>query len=272
MDTDVAETRSAPFKERIITEGDPRLAWPNGDGSTPSVSVVIPALNEERSLPHVLADVPDEYECVVVDGNSSDDTAAVARRVRPDAHVLHQTGRGKSNALLEGFRRCTGDIIVMLDADGSTDPKEIPRFVEALQQGADFAKGSRFLDGGGSVDITPLRRLGVWGLSQIVNVLFRARYTDLCYGYNAFWARCLPVLELECEGFEIEALMNVRVLKLGLEVAEVPSFESARIHGDSNFNTFRDGSLIARLILRERFGAWRSSRRPAAARSASTRT
>ena len=80
----------------------------------------------------------------------------------------------------------------MLDADGSTDPAEIPRFVAALLAGADFAKGSRFIAGGGSTDITTMRRIGNWGLAKVVNSLWGGQYSDLCYGYNAFWRRCLP--------------------------------------------------------------------------------
>ena len=80
-----------------------------------------------------------------MDGHSKDDTVAVARGLRPDVRVVIQTHRGKGNALACGFAMCTGDIIVMLDADGSTDPREIPAFVSALIDGADFAKGSRYM-------------------------------------------------------------------------------------------------------------------------------
>jgi hypothetical protein len=145
----------------------------------------------------------------------------------------------------------TGDIIVTLDADGSADPAEIPRFVDHLLAGADFAKGSRFVDGGGSADITLLRRLGNWGLSRTANVFHGARYTDLCYGYNAFWTHCLPCISLDMPGFEVETLMNLRVGSAGLKVAEVPSFEAQRIHGQSNLNTFRDGGRVLRTIVRE---------------------
>ena len=84
----------------------------------------------------------------------------------------------------------------MFDADGSADPAEIPRFVEALVEGADFAKGSRFRPGGGSADITAVRRLGNRFLHTWMNVSFRTRFTDLCYGYNAFWADLIPLLDL----------------------------------------------------------------------------
>jgi hypothetical protein len=84
----------------------------------------------------------------------------------------------------------------MFDADGSADPDEIPRFIEALVEGADFAKGSRFRPGGGSADITAVRRLGNRFLHTWMNVSFGTRFTDLCYGYNAFWADLIPLLEL----------------------------------------------------------------------------
>jgi glycosyltransferase involved in cell wall biosynthesis len=243
--------------------------------AAPRVSVVIPTLNEARNLPYVFALLPkDIFEVVVVDGNSTDDTIAVARRLRPDVRIVRQTRRGKGNALACGFAACRGDIIVMLDADGSTDPREIPAFVAALLVGADYAKGSRFVAGGGSTDITGIRRTGNHALNLIANLLNRTRFTDLCYGYNAFWRHCLPTLDLTAgpasaagtghpamrwgDGFEIETIINVRVARAGLKVAEVPSFERDRIHGESNLNAVRDGLRVLRTIARERF------RRPAA--------
>jgi glycosyltransferase involved in cell wall biosynthesis len=214
--------------------------------------VVIPALNEAENLKVVLPRIADEYEVVLVDGGSVDGTVETARSLRPDVIVVQQDGTGKGNALTCGFRAATGAIIVMLDADGSARPEEIPRFVEALVDGADFAKGSRFLQGGGSADITPVRRVGNWLLGQTVNVLFRTRYTDLCYGYNAVWALWLEHLRIDCNGFEVETLMNIRAAKAGCRIVEVPSYEDARLHGESNLNTFRDGWRVLRTVLTER--------------------
>jgi len=163
-----------------------------------------------------------------------------------------QDGRGKGNALACGFAAASGHIIVMLDADGSTDPAEIPLFVEALLAGHDFAKGSRFAPGGDSADITGIRRLGNRGLSLMVNILFRTRYSDLCYGYNAFWRHCLPHIHVTCSGFEVETLINVRVARARLRVAEIPSIEHERLFGDSNLNAVRDGLRILRTIVSER--------------------
>ncbi|HUB36544.1 MAG TPA: glycosyltransferase family 2 protein [Solirubrobacteraceae bacterium] len=220
-----------------------------GAVESPRVSVVIPTLNEARNLPHVFERLPkDLHEVIVVDGHSTDGTPELARELRRDVRIVEQTGRGKGDALSAGFRACTGEIIVMLDADGSTDPAEIPRFVAALREGADFVKGSRFAQGGGSSDITAARRLGNRALNAVVNMIYGTSYTDLCYGYNAFWARCLPYMRVDCNGFEVETLINVRIAKAGLVIHEVPSFESERLHGASNLKVVRDGLRVLRVI------------------------
>ncbi|HEY1674182.1 MAG TPA: glycosyltransferase family 2 protein, partial [Streptosporangiaceae bacterium] len=140
-----------------------------------------------------------------------------------------------------------------MDADGSTDGAEIIQFVGALVCGADYAKGSRFSGSGGSSDITAGRRYGNWLLGSMVNRMFRTQFTDLCYGYNAFWARHLDALDLDCPGFEIETMMNIRAAKAGLRIHEVPSFERPRLNGESNLSVVHDGWRILKLILRERF-------------------
>jgi glycosyltransferase involved in cell wall biosynthesis len=237
--------------------------------SPPRVSVVIPALNEARNLPHVFARLPrDLHEVIVVDGHSVDDTVAVARRLRPDVRIITQSRMGKGNALACGFAAATGDIIAMVDADGSTDPAELPRFVSALAGGADFAKGTRHAPGGGSADLTRVRSAGNWLFATLVNLRYGTRYTDLCYGYNAFWRRIVPVLGLDAtspmpssgdgrlwgDGFEVETLIHLRVAAAGLRVAEVPSYEHPRIHGASNLSAIRDGLRVLGTILRE---GWR---------------
>jgi glycosyltransferase involved in cell wall biosynthesis len=240
---------SAPAKPRFSRDRrDPRVAR-----RTPTVSAIIPTLNEAENLPHVFAKLPDDlHEVIVVDGHSVDGTLEVARTLLPDVVVVEQTGRGKGDALRAGFAAATGEIIVMLDADGSTDASEIPRFVSALLNGADFVKGSRFAQGGHSSDITLSRRLGNRGLNVLVNTLYGTSYTDLCYGYNALWARCLPYIDVDCDGFEVETLMNVRAAKAGLVIHEVPSFERERVYGESNLNAVRDGLRVLRTIGVER--------------------
>ena len=191
-------------------------------------------------------------EVILVDGHSTDDTVAVAQQLLPTIRIVNQVGKGKGDALRAGFAASTGDIIVMMDADGSADPREITRFVKVLMAGNDFAKGSRFVQGGGSHDITLLRQMGNYGLSTLVNTLFMTRFTDLCYGYNAFWRYCLDQVEIDSNGFEVETLINIRMHVAGLKIAEVPSFEYQRIHGASNLNAFRDGWRVLKTIFKER--------------------
>jgi glycosyltransferase involved in cell wall biosynthesis len=218
----------------------------------PRVTVVIPTLNEERNLPGVLAGLPALVdELIVVDARSTDGTVAAVMRLWPGARVIEQPGTGKGDALALGFAAATGDIIVTLDGDGSTDPAEIPRFLLALISGADLVKGSRFLDGGGSDDLTLVRRLGARKLTVLVNLLFGTEYTDLCYGYNAFWRDCLGRIAI-ATGFEVEASMHISATRAGLVVAEVPSFERARVHGASHLRTIRDGLRVLKAILGHR--------------------
>lgn len=220
--------------------------------TTATVSVVMPARNEAENLPHVFASLPAWIdEVVLVDGHSTDGTIEVARRLWPGLKVVNQTGKGKGDALLTGFAASSGEIIVAMDADGSTHGAEIVHFVAALLAGADFAKGSRFAHAGGSSDITATRRCGNRLLSWLVNSLFQTRYTDLCYGYNAFWSRHLVSLALDCSGFEVETLMNIRAAEAGLRVQEIPSFERPRVYGSSNLHIVMDGARIARIIVRE---------------------
>ncbi|GIH97144.1 hypothetical protein Psi01_77740 [Planobispora siamensis] len=244
--------RSMPPIERF-TPLTPHMAI------SPTVSVVVPAMNEAENLPHVFATLPQWIdEIVLVDGNSVDDTVAVAKRLRPNVRVVTQTGKGKGDALAAGFAACTSDIIVMIDADGSTDGREIIQFVGALVTGADFVKGSRYATGGGSDDLTFTRTFGNKVLTGLVNKIYGTQYTDLCYGYNAFWARHLDVLNIDCAGFEVETLMNIRAAKAGLKIQEVPSHERCRIHGESNLHAVRDGIRVLKTIIRE----WRA--KPAA--------
>ncbi|MBI2865286.1 MAG: glycosyltransferase family 2 protein [Chloroflexi bacterium] len=216
------------------------------------VSVVIPALNEAENLKYVLPRIPTWVEEVIlVDGYSTDGTVKTARALRPDIRVVYQEGKGKGAALRSGFDAAAGDIIVMLDADGSTDPVEIPLFVGALLAGADFAKGSRFVQGAGTADMPRYRRLGNGGFVRLVRLLFGGRYSDLCYGYNAFWSTVLPYLDMDSEGFEVETVMNVRALRSGLKVVEVPSFEASRVHGTGRLRTIPDGWRVLKALWRE---------------------
>jgi glycosyltransferase involved in cell wall biosynthesis len=219
-----------------------------------SVSVVIPALNEADCLPHVLSRIPrDVHEVILVDGLSTDGTAEVARRLLPTIRLVKQDGHGKGAALRAGFEAATGDIIVHLDADGSTDPAEIPAFVGALLAGADYAKGTRFIQGASTTDMTPLRRLGNKGFVVLANALFNTRFSDITYGYNAVWRVHRHKLAPEIDGWAHEIIGNIRAVRNRLRVVEVASRETPRIAGEAKLSTFSAGWTILCAMFAERF-------------------
>ena len=117
-----------------------------GSGARPKVSLVIPTLNEAKNLPLILPYIPINWvdEVVLVDGRSTDDTVEVAKQLMPSIRVVMESKKGKGAALRAGYQAAAGDIIVVIDADGSNDPREIPRYILPLLEGADFIKGSRF--------------------------------------------------------------------------------------------------------------------------------
>ena len=227
-----------------------RQRWPRT-----TVSVVIPAMNEERNIGWVLQRLPAGIdEVILVDGNSVDETVAVSRAICPGIRVVTQQRPGKGAALRAGFDAARCDVIVALDADRSMDPAEIQRFLALLGEGYDLVKGSRFMGDGGTADMSHLRRSGNAGLRGLVNRLYGTRYTDLCYGFFAFRRDQLATLALHSDGFEIETEIMVRAAVCDLRIGEVASFEAPRGYGESNLRTWRDGSRVLRVLLHHRFG------------------
>lgn len=246
------------MSQTIPVSARPRIhaALQHFDGNTATVSVIIPALNEAENLPHILPKIPSwVHEVILVDGNSTDNTVEVARQILPSIRIVKQEKgtRGKGAALRAGVNGARGDIVVLLDADGSTDPSEIPVFVSTLLAGADYAKGSRFLQGAGTTDMPFYRQIGNGALVQLTNVLFKTRYTDITYGYNAFWRVDASLLALEINGWACEIVNNIRAARNGLRIVEVASFEHDRIAGEAKLQTWSAGWTILKAILRERF-------------------
>jgi glycosyltransferase involved in cell wall biosynthesis len=209
-------------------------------------------------------------EVIVVDGLSRDRTLEVAKACRPDVVVVHEMRPGKGAAVRAGFAEATGDIVVMMDADGSMDPAEIGAYVDAILGGADLAKGSRRMHGGGSADITPLRDLGNRALLAAANVMYRRRFTELCYGFMAVRRGRVRELGLRADGFEIETEIVVQAVRHGLAITEVPSFEAPRRAGASNLHAVRDGLRIVRTLVAVRLGL--SRRQPDADALSASRT
>lgn len=218
------------------------------------VSIIMPTLNEASNIKYVLPFIPQFVdEIIVIDGGSKDGTVEEVLKLRKDAKIIIDKTPGKGTALKKGFEEATGDLIIMMDADGSHNPKEIPLLIEPVLNGYDISKASRFLPGGGSDDFTAFRRFGNKMFVAIVNELYGSEYTDLCYGYRAFKREVVKKMDCRSEGFEIETEQSIRMTKAGLKIKEIPSFEARRKYGDSRLNAIKDGWRILSIIIREYF-------------------
>jgi len=207
----------------------------------PKVTVIICALNEEKNLPQVLPKIPVWVdEVILMDGHSTDRTVEVAKKLRPDIRVLYQPNNGKGEALKYGVAASKGDIIVTLDADGTYPPEEIPNFVQAILQGHDFAKGTRFKDTKPAC-MPPNRQFGNRILALTANLLFHTKYTDICSGYYAFLRADFMRMNLISQGFEMEQELFVKIAKMKLRVVEIPHSYTRRMYGVSKTHDFRQG-------------------------------
>ncbi|HXX91531.1 MAG TPA: glycosyltransferase family 2 protein [Acidimicrobiales bacterium] len=232
------------------------------------VAVVIPCLNEARSIVAVLEKMPVkelahdelELEVLVIDNGSTDDTAELARRA--GAQVVHEAAPGKGNALRTGFRNLPddADYVVMLDGDDTYDPREMPRLLEPLTSGfCSVVIGSRLQ--GKIIDdsMHQFHRLGNWVYTHLVRLSYRVNVTDVLTGYFAWTRPALDDLapELRSSGFAIEMEAITKLARLGYDIYSVPiSYHPRR--GESSLRPLLDGFRILRMYLRNL--RWRPSR------------
>jgi len=231
---------------------DSEFSWNRLINQRPTVAVIIPTLNEAQNLPLVLPYLPMNWidEVILVDGRSTDNTVEVAKQLLPSIRVILEKRKGKGIAMRTGYEASSSDILIVMDADGSNDPREIPKFVTALLEGADFVRGSRFAPGGGTTDMPRYRKLGNGFFVLLSNLLFGTKFTDLCYGYHAFWRYCLEKVVLkDYSGFEIDTALYLETVRSQLRMVEVPSFEGYRFYGTGKLQTIPDGWRVLKTIL-----------------------
>ena len=217
------------------------------------VSVIFPTRNEEGCIGRVLREVPRETvdEIIVIDGHSTDRTAEEAKaELRPSDRFVMQKGKGYGGAFREAFDIATGDVIIMMDADGSHDPKDIPAIVDKVERGYEYVMASRYAPGGRSDDDTFIRWFGNRFFTWLTNAVHSTRVTDSLYLYTAITREGLNKLNLKTDGFEFCTEILVKAHRAGLKFAEIPAVEHARFAGKSKVNAFWHGLKILRMILK----------------------
>jgi len=240
------------------------------------VTVVIPTKNELENLKRLLPTIPDFVdEVLVIDGYSIDGTSEFANDSRYVTKVLMQKAPGKGSALCLGVQMASFKNIICIDADGSMSTLEFPKLLDPMiDSNIDVIKGSRYLPGAGSEDLSLFRSLGNRGLLLIAKLLYKCKWTELAYGYFGLTqdaVKKLDLFEFESkvpsrwifknlaygQGFEIEAVIFCRALRRNLSIKEFASMETNRWNGTSNLKAIPDGFRVLFAILIERIRSQR---------------
>jgi glycosyltransferase involved in cell wall biosynthesis len=220
----------------------------------PTVTLIIPALNEVEAIGAVLKDVPRDVvdDVLVVDGHSTDGTPDLVRRL--GYRVVEQDGHGYGAAIATGFRHARGDVAVLADADGSYTLDDIRRLLDAVAGGADVALGSRYRPESGSDDDTWVRRVGNALFTLLLRRLFGVPTSDALFFYAALRRRVFESVTASSTGFEYIVEFLIRAHRAGFSFAEIPSAERRRTAGRSKVNALLDGLRLLRVMGRELLG------------------
>ena len=223
-----------------------------------TVSIIIPALNEEDTIAKVIDEIPKKdlrkagyrVEIIVIDNNSTDGTAETAKE--KGVKVIAEPVKGKGRAIRTAFKSVSGDFIFMLDADYTYPATYIPRMLEVLQEGHDVVIGSRLKGQIGKGAMSKTHLMGNRLLVFIANILYGTRISDLCTGYWGLTRRVIDNMGLDAKGFELEAAMFAEITKKGYSIAEVPIFYRRRAT-PSKLSSLKDGFKIGWTLLKKRF-------------------
>ncbi len=227
-------------------------------------TLAILVLNEIEAVPQVLPFIDRSwvYEIIVVDGGSTDGTIEWCEA--NGFTVMRQTERGYGRGMVQLVEMAKGDIIIEFMADGNCKVDAIPRLVAKMNEGYDLVIASRYAHGARSFDDTPMTRLGNWGFTMLINVLFHANYADAMMGYRAYRKDVFKRLEMDSPGLCFPTQGSIQFARFGYKVGEIPSDEPQRLGGVRKATNFGTGlelcGMIGKEIYREYFQRTRSER------------
>jgi glycosyltransferase involved in cell wall biosynthesis len=217
------------------------------------VTLIIPTMNEGESIEKVLKEIPRKLinEIIVVDGNSTDNTKKKAiplLRKNKDKFVT-QKKKGFGNALMQAFDESRGDVLIIMNGDGSHNPTDIKKLLDKIKKGSEYVIASRYAKGAGSDDDTIIRYIGNRILTKLTNIIHGTNVSDSLHFFTAITKKGIKKLHLTSPGFEFCIEILIKAHKAGLKFAEVPVIERARYAGESKVNAFSAGWKILKTII-----------------------
>ncbi len=223
-----------------------------------TVSIIVPAKDEARTIEHVLerlAALPWPTEVIVVDDGSTDDTAALVERAGTAKLVRHEHNQGKGAAVRTGIAASTGDLVVIQDADLEYDPADLPKLLDPLFKGvADVVYGTRLRGGEPQRAHLFWHYLGNRFLSLLTNVLYNTTISDMEVGYKAFRGDLVRSIHLVSDDFRFEPEITAKVLRRRVRLYEVPIAYYGRTYDEGKKITWRDGIHAVTALVRFRVG------------------
>lgn len=223
------------------------------------LSIIIPVYNEEKTVNSILTSVYEiklsgwKKEIIVVDDGSTDETRKKLKQWEPRCKVIYRPrNAGKGAAVLEGFRRATGSILLVQDADLEYSPEDYQKLLEPLANPqVNVVYGSRFL--GPHLSTMFLYAMGNKFVTFMTNILYNTNITDMETGYKVFRRNVLKGLEIKAKRFDFEPEFTAKVLKAGYQIYEVPISYFGRKFSEGKKLTWRDGITALWTLIKYRF-------------------
>jgi glycosyltransferase involved in cell wall biosynthesis len=229
-----------------------------------SVSIVIPARNESGNIENAILRMPDfakHHEIIFVEGNSTDDTWETIQKIKAkydhthDIKITQQSGKGKGDAVRKGFGMATGDILMILDADLTMPPEELPKFYNAIAgYKGDFINGSRLVYAMDEKAMRFLNRLGNKFFSQAFTWLLEQKFRDTLCGTKVLFRKDYERLIINRKFFgDFDPFGDFDLLfgayKLNLKIVEIPIRYKDRTYGDTNISRFKHGFMLLQMCI-----------------------
>jgi glycosyltransferase involved in cell wall biosynthesis len=214
-----------------------------------NLTLIIPAKNESASLPKVLNEVKD-YECNIIVILESLDIGTINAIKNLNCKIIHQTGKGYGNALIEGMNNVETEYLCIFNADGSFDPKYLNQMLNACKNNLDFIFASRYMNGGGSDDDTLLTTIGNFIFSRIGNIFFSLKLSDILYTFLLGKTESFKKLALKSKDFCLCVEIPIKAKRNKMNFKDMPSYERKRIAGKKKVNEFKDGFKILIYMIR----------------------